>query len=221
MTTPALTPVVVSRIQNRRGTQAQFNALYPTGYQGIGGFGSITGFDITTYPDVLMPGEIALCTDSRRIFIGNVNGEYIEISNLFANNELVLTPVDIVLPPVSVPTIIPQLTYAASPYLSILYSLTDSSSTDWNTVGTNFSRSGRLDITAVANFAPTTVTPPQVPVTPVTLMDTGTEINLQYPNVVNFIAEYDTLGTSIEIYYSHNFSSSLTFSTSTMRWIAF
>jgi hypothetical protein len=34
-------PVVVSRIQNRRGTQAQFNALYPPGYNGIGGFGNI------------------------------------------------------------------------------------------------------------------------------------------------------------------------------------
>jgi hypothetical protein len=35
-------PVVVSRIQNRRGTQTQFNALYPPGYSGVGGFGGLS-----------------------------------------------------------------------------------------------------------------------------------------------------------------------------------
>ncbi len=164
------TPVTVTRIQNRRGTQAQFETLYPQGYQGTGGFGDpvwstqpvlissvvatgttitvsiisaylmppyntllvpgsaivvsgvtpsiyndtytissidtvtspgftlincasiLTGsadpdtgsfylpFVIENYQGVLLPGEIALCTDSRRMFIGNLNGEYIDVS---------------------------------------------------------------------------------------------------------------------------------------------
>ena len=160
------TPVVVSRIQNRRGTQSQFNGsyvppgpgpIYPTGYNGIGGFGSVSGPLIATtstsgtgsvatvsfaaatylenspigssvtitgvtpvgyngiwtvtassgtsvsfasattgvqtvagtitrpynsinYPSVLLAGELALCTDSGRVFMGNINGEYLEIS---------------------------------------------------------------------------------------------------------------------------------------------
>jgi hypothetical protein len=145
------TPVVISRIQNRRGTQIQFNALYPVGYNGIGGFGSIfaakttiaasgtgtsatitftggsfvVGSTITVvgvtpsgyngtyivdsavgntvtyacsatgaqtvsgqayptynsilFPGVLQPGEVALLTDTRRFFVGNLNGEYIEL----------------------------------------------------------------------------------------------------------------------------------------------
>jgi hypothetical protein len=72
-------PVVVSRIQNRRGTQAQFDALYPVGYTGIGGYGSLPGFNATNFPDVLLPGEVAFCTDTRRFFIGNINAEYTEV----------------------------------------------------------------------------------------------------------------------------------------------
>ena len=72
-------PVVVSRIQNRRGTQVQFDALYPVGYTGIGGYGSLPGFNVTNFPDVLLPGELAFCTDTRRLFIGNINGEYTEV----------------------------------------------------------------------------------------------------------------------------------------------
>lgn len=67
------TPVVVSRIQNRRGTQADFDNLYPPGYTGTGG---------AIGPDILQPGELALCTDTRRVFIGNINGEYIELATL-------------------------------------------------------------------------------------------------------------------------------------------
>lgn len=75
-------PVVVSRIQSRRGTQAQFDALYPLGYSGIGGYGSLPGFNSTNYPNVLMPGELALCTDTRRVFLGNLNAEYLEFALL-------------------------------------------------------------------------------------------------------------------------------------------
>jgi hypothetical protein len=73
-------PVTVTRIQNRRGTQDQFDDLYPPGYDGTGGFGSVVGFNITNYPGVLLSGEIALCTDSRRVFLGNINGEYLELA---------------------------------------------------------------------------------------------------------------------------------------------
>ena len=61
------TPVVVTRIQNRRGTQAQFDALYPNGQPGTG-------------PNILQPGELALVTDSPgKVYIGNINGTYFEI----------------------------------------------------------------------------------------------------------------------------------------------
>ena len=69
------TPVVVSRIQNRRGTQAQFDALYPEGQPGFG-------------PDILQPGEIALITDPPgKVYIGSLNGTYFEIG-VSSNNTL-------------------------------------------------------------------------------------------------------------------------------------
>lgn len=79
MPTPVPYPVTVTRIQNRRGTYSQFLALYPVGYNGVGGFNSIPGYTATTYPNVLQPGELALCTDNRKMFMGNLNGEYIEV----------------------------------------------------------------------------------------------------------------------------------------------
>lgn len=75
------TPVVVTRIQNRRGTQDQFDALYPLYYTGTGGFGSIPGFNMSTYPNVLSPGEVALCIDTRKTFLGNINGTYVELAS--------------------------------------------------------------------------------------------------------------------------------------------
>jgi hypothetical protein len=73
-------PVVVSRIQNRRGLQTQFDELYPPGYLGVGGYGSIVNFTPENFPNVLLPGEIVLCTDTRKVFIGNVNGEYLQLA---------------------------------------------------------------------------------------------------------------------------------------------
>jgi len=132
-------PVVVSRIQNRRGTQAQFNALYPFGYNGIG------GADINLYPNILLQGELALCTDTRRVFIGNINGEYIELQTVLDG----LPPVMVSLPPVAVFTVIPQLTYPATPFFNIAYDITDVGGPDWDAVGTQYSRNGELQITAV------------------------------------------------------------------------
>jgi hypothetical protein len=214
-------PVVVSRIQNRRGTQTQFNALYPPGYAGVGGYGSIPGFNSTNFPNVLMPGELALVTDTRRSFIGNLNGEYIELAELTAGGEF-LEPLVIPLPPAALWTIITPLTIelTASPFNNILYSITDNPSPNWDSVGTNFSRNGELQITSTVPFAPI-LNPPFPPITPVTLTDTGTEINTVLPNSISFMAQYNITNTQIEILYMHDFAGPLTFSTNTVKWIPF
>lgn len=214
------TPVVVSRIQNRRGTQSQFDTLYPVGYQGIGGYGdpSWPGFDSTNYPNVLMPGELALCTDSRNVFLGNSNGEYIKLSTINTSG-IQLTPLTISLPPVGVPTVIPELTYAVTNFFTLLYDLTDAPpdipppGTAPGVVGPSFSSNGELKITAIAS--------PPVPPLPVTLVDTSVEINLNPSYNIGFSAKYDNdLGPSnIQICYQHNFPTPLIFSTSTIQWI--
>jgi hypothetical protein len=201
-------PVVVSRIQNRRGTQDQFNALYPLGYTGTG------GCDILLYPDILLPGELALCTDSRRIFLGNENGEYVEIPIVLGDG-IFLHPLRLTLIPAASFTQIPELDYLSTPFFTLLYDLTDDTlMEDWNTVGTNFSKNGELKITAINNEP-----------TDASLTDTGTEINLTPLYDISFKAVYnnDPLPNSphIEIWYTHNFPTNLTFSTSTISWISF
>ena len=101
-------PVVVSRIQNRRGTQAQFDSLYPPGYTGIG------GVSIITWPNILLPGELALATDTRNIYLGNLNGEYVKIST-GAGENIALLPLVVSLPPAAIFTVIPELTFLATP----------------------------------------------------------------------------------------------------------
>jgi hypothetical protein len=215
------TPVVVSRIQNRRGTQSQFDALYPTGQPGTG-------------PNVLQPGEIALCTDTGRVFVGTVNlasekGFYIELATASSTSSLTFLPQSINLPPSpAVWSPIPALDHTATPFYNILYSITDAtqspvgSPAPANTVGTNFSKNGELKITAIV----TPVAPP--PPDAVTLTDIGTEINNAppVPNVllipptvipdISFRADYD--GSNIRISYIHNFPANLTFSTSSIYW---
>ncbi len=232
---PSASPVVVSRIQNRRGTQSQFLALYPPGYLGAGGFGdpSFPGFDITNYPSVLMPGELALCTDSRRIYMGNLNGEYIELAEQLVDG-LFLGPSTWVLPPVGVFTPItksitlPNLSvvtitmdYVPTPFFDIIYSITDDPNPDWNTVGVNYARNGSLQITAVQPFAPLPPTPPFPTPTPANLTDSGTEINNLQPSNISFIAQYNLANTDIEILYMHDFPVNLTLNTSTIQWLPF
>ena len=110
MVTPIPTmPVKVSRIQHRRGTQAEFNALYPPGYTGRGG---VAG------NDVLQAGEMALCTDTRRVFMGLPNGEYTELAlktGVYAGSTA-LTPIHIELPNTAVFTPISQLSYKVISY---------------------------------------------------------------------------------------------------------
>lgn len=207
------TPVVVSRIQNRRGTQSQFDALYPVGYNGTGGyypgFADVT-FTPANYPDVLLPGEIALITDTRRVFVGNINGEYIELAE--GSTGINLSPLVITLPSAGVFTAIPALSYEPTPFNSILYDLTDDTNPNWNVPGTDFSRNGTLQVTSVKYVA----APPAA-----TLTDIGTEINNASPSTISFIAEYDFTQTVIEIKYMHDFPGDLTFSSSSIIWLPF
>ena len=208
-------PVTVSRIQNRRGTQAQFDALYPPGYTGVG------PVNINLWPNILMPGELALCTDTRRIFLGNLTGEYVEIASVLGGG-ILLAPLVIQLPPTVVfpapPIFVPinpsggfveSLDYLATPFFTLLYDITDNTANpDWNTVGTSFSRNGEMKITA-ATFGGGTVS----------LTDSSVDVNNTVYDI-SFTADYNSPAT-IEISYSHNFPGSLTFSSSTILWLPF
>jgi hypothetical protein len=200
------TPVVVSRIQNRRGTQTQFDNLYPPGYTGTG------GVDINVWPNILLPGELALATDTRRVFLGNLNGEYIELTNS-SLTDIALLPLVLVLPPAAVFTAIPQLEIDPTPFFTLFYDITNSLNPDWNTVGATFSRNGEMKITATVD----NILPPDR----ATLTDTSTEINLEVPDDISFVAQYNLASTKIEILYKHDFAGSLTFSTSSLHWLPF
>ena len=212
-------PVIVSRIQNRRGTQTQFdgltytpggpNSLYPQGYNGLNGYGSFPDFDSVNYPNVLLPGELAFCTDTFKVFIGNVNGAYTEIGSGSSSGDL--TPVVTILPPTQPsgdPPIfshIATLDYQVTPFFNMIYDVTDSILSDWNSTGTSFSKNGELKITAISGG-------------PASLVDTAVEINtggtfFSLQAVFNY--------PSIEIWYSHDHSTNLTFSTSSIRWLPF
>ena len=311
------TPVVVSRIQNRRGTQSQFDALYPAGYSGVGGFGetqwnappvaftNITGtgsvvtitflstslvspydtllvpgstiivsgtvpviyndtytvssvdtvsvpgytkvscaaaftglmtvpgqivlpFVAANYTGVLLPGEIALCTDSRRVFTGNLNGEYVEMT-VADEMGLKLLPLTLELIPVATPTVIPALTYLPTNFFSLLYDITDAPPdfplplTSAGLIGPTFARNGEMKITAIKSpMVPAPPVPPLPfsPVTPVNLVDLSNEINLTPAYDISFSARYDNplAPTHIQIMYQHNFPVSLVFSTATIQW---
>ena len=202
------TPVVVSRIQNRRGTQAQFNALYPV------------------YPNpgsqtALQPGELALITDAPgRVLIGSINGTYLELAVSSTSSSLSFLPLQLVLPPTgSTWATMPLLdTTIPTPFYSILYSITDaplvgSLPAAANTVGSMFSKNGELSITAIL----TQITPLPYPVS---LVDTGTEINAYTtPYDISFKADYSIDG-NIQISYMHDFPVALTFSTSSIIWLS-
>jgi len=194
-------PVTVSRIQNRRGTQAQFNALYPPGYTGVG------PVDINIWPNILMPGELALATDTRRIFLGNLTGEYVELAAATGGG-ILLGPLVLQLPPIGIFTPIPQLNYPATPFFTLLYDVTDALSPDQNVVGTTFSRNGEMKITAVVDFGPGSVA----------LTDTSIDVNTTLFDI-SFTADYN--GPDIEISYMHDFPGNLTFSSSTILWLPF
>jgi hypothetical protein len=191
------TPVVVSRIQNRRGTQAQFDSLY-TSYPGVG-------------PNVLQPGEIALCTDSHRIFIGNLNGTYDELGTA-TSNDIILEPLIKQLAPAASFTIIPELTILPTAFFTYLYSITDSVSLDAGSIGVTFSRNGEMKIASVVNFVPVP------PLTPVAMTDESVEINRTAFDIV-FQAEYNSTQTGIEIQYKHDFPGNLNLCISSIQWV--
>lgn len=223
------TPVVVSRIQNRRGLKDDFLYLYPPGYNGVDGFGYIPSYteENPQYQNILQPGELALCTDSRELFMGNVNGQYIKLnvdSSLEPEN-LILRPNSIVLQPTASYQPLSEDNYEFSPrpFLNILYDITDTVIDTGsailpsapNTTGVNFARSGQLTITATGTLA--------------TLSDNHTVINNYplipqpiigpYPPDVDFKVEYNE-GGNLLLKYKHNFPGPLTFTTSTIVWIS-
>lgn len=185
------TPVVISRIQNRRGLQADFDALYPAGQPGSG-------------PDVLQPGEIALCTDTGNVYIGtidsNISGYYIKIAPVSSGGPVEFLPSVSVLAPTSTWTQV-LAPIDDTPFFTLLYSLTDIVTTDPNAVGINFSKNGELIITSTDTDA--------------TLADIGTEINTTLYDI-NFTVTKS--GTTIELLYIHNFPTPITFSTGSIIW---
>lgn len=215
-------PVIVSRIQNRRGTQAQFdgliynpagpNSMYPSGYNGVGGYGSFPDFTSANYPNVLLPGEIGFVTDTSNMYIGNTNGRYTKIqSSGTISPGVELLPAVFSLAPTQSGSAAPVfatitgLTFVATPFFSMLYDVTDSGSLDWNALGTSFSKNGEVTVSCVSGG-------------PATLTDTANEINTS-STFFSLIAVYNA--PYIEIQYSHNHPTNLTFSTSTVHWVPF
>lgn len=233
-------PVVISRIQNRRGTQAQFDNLYPPGYTGVGGFGSIVGFNITNYPNVLSAGEIALCTDTRRTFIGNLNGEYIELGagggggSLSVSDEGSLltaaaTSMDFVgsgvtatavgsavtvsvgTPPPLLITLTPQTSYTLIPGLT-------HTATPYYTISYSL-----VDVTTInpntpgVNFSSNGTLQITSTTTTATLTQSSTDVNTTSSSTISFSAA--KVGANIQISYIHNFTGNLTFSTSSLIWV--
>lgn len=189
-------PVVVSRIQNRRGTQDQFDNLY-TSYPGVG-------------PNILQPGELCLCTDSHRIFIGNVNGTYDELGTA-TSNDIILQPFIKQLAPAASFTIIPELSILPTSFFDVFYSVTNASILDAGAIGNSFARNGELKVTAIVNYVATP------PAGPVTLIDQSVDINTTAYDV-SFEARYNNTYTSIDFFYKHNFTTNLVFASSSIQW---
>lgn len=313
------TPVLVSRIQNRRGTQAQFDALYPPGYTGVGGYndsgtydpkkdsslipinvlsgdgskitmkvstasipsnknvfvgstitidgavpsnydstyvisevingstlqppepgitiiksnstttGTVTSpgkfyipFVKANFPEILQPGEIALCTDTGNVYIGNLNGEYVRFAINISGVSFM--PLTVELEPNNTPTVISELSYDPVNFFTLFYDLTDFPAdlpppdTTAGEPGSMFSRNGQMNITAIMS----PITPPMPSVSPVNLVDTFNEINLTPAYDISFSAQYDNTASpsKIQILYQHNFppDKKLVFSTATIKW---
>lgn len=204
------TPVVVSRIQHRRGTQDQFNALYPPGYTGVGGYDGPS--------TILQPGELAVCMDSRRVFVGALNGEYFEMGTGSGtggggSSECCggLIAVSIPLQP-SPDTYapVPGVRFNPTPFHDIQYSATDATSPDVDAPGTMYTRSGKLTITSLKQSAASDL---------VNLVDYSVEVNKTVYDLV-FRADYDGDGKSILVSYRHNFPMPLRMTTSSIVWIS-
>ena len=193
-----MTQVVLSRIQNRRGTQAEFNALY--------NIGAPSG-------EQLQPGEIGMCTDTKRVFIGTTTGAYTELNaaghSLVATDALEFIPMQATLVPQTSWTSIGIFAYTVPStatsigVLNILYSLTEPV-----TLATApYTKNGTLCVTSTTTSA--------------SLTDTGSEINLYTGTApdISFRAIFG--GGTVQIQYKHNFTGSLIIKASTVHWVGF
>jgi hypothetical protein len=115
--------VVISRIQNRRGTQSEFDAL-PS--------------------PKLAPGEIGMTTDTQRVFIGNADGSYLEFTIQESFNQLLFTPLIIPLPISGTFIPVPGLEFIAGGLLNIIYTVSDTASPS---VPVSYSKSGTMTVT--------------------------------------------------------------------------
>jgi hypothetical protein len=238
------TPVVVSRIQNRRGLQIEFNGLvwsggtgpdsiYPMGYTGIEGYDGFPDFTAVNYPNVLLPGELCLCTDSQNIYMGDLNGTYIIVATGvpggLALDQLTPSvwelwggqPYGTITRTIAGPTTV-TLEYDATPFFNIMYSVTDASVPEWNATGPNYAENGILQVTAVQYFTPNIPNPPAGDITPATLVNTSSMIDKNVattPVNLSFIAQYDVTQTKIQILFRHDYEGALILSTSTIKWI--
>lgn len=174
------TPVVVSRIQNRRGLQSAFDALYDTSNQA----------------GRLRPGELALCHDTNRLFMGTE----VSPTNAIGYFEIISggnpAPLEILLSDNSAFgswSTITQLTVVSTSFLTIYYSIDNNDNT--------FSKNGELKITSTSDTA--------------TLTDTGVEIN---PTIFDISFKAELLGDNIVVQYKHNFGTNLMFRTTTLVW---
>jgi hypothetical protein len=207
------------------------DSIYPLGYDGIGGYGSYNDFNSTNYPNVLLDGELCLCTDTQNIYMGDVNGTYIIIATNISGEIALdnLTPIVWELTSTGVFTLVTRgagipLEYNATPFFDIIYSATDAALINWNLTGPTYGENGTLQVTAVEYFTPNIPNPnPLLPnITPTTLTNTSSVIdkNLITPINLRFEARYDATHTKIQIYYIHDYAGSLWLSTSTIKWIA-
>ena len=193
---------LVTRFTSRRGTQAEFDALYPPGYTGTG------GVDLKLYPKVLAQGEMGVCLDTSRVFLGALNGEYIELDSSSDVQQLMVRPATVILPPSSGFARLPHLDSIYSPFLLIKYSITDNIGAEWTAPGVRYTKSGTLRITASNGEYPTAV-------------DTGNEISYDYSKDVYFTVKTDTAKNNIYVYYRHNFPWPLRLSTAVVSWVGF
>lgn len=207
--------VVLSRIQNRKGTLVEFEDLYAP----------------LSDPSLqLLPGELGLAFDEStgeyRLFIGGLtSGTYTEIAidgnPTTLDSTLNISPLVVYLAPSAIWSPVTSLWYTPSIsnsntcLLNILYGVVEQELTPVPMSTTPFTKSGQLSITTTPVRSGDSFTPVSI------LTDTGTEIN-QYPDPqpdISFRATYS--GGTVQVEYKHDFPGLVQLSTSTIKWATF
>lgn len=192
----------ITRFTNRKGTQAQFDALYPRQYNGVG------GVDLARYPNVLAQGEIGLCTDTCRVFMGTLNGEYIELeADRATTSQVQLQPFVRYLIPSNTFRPIPGFSFRSVPLMNIEYSVSDSSSSDWTRPGKEYTKNGKLTVSSIDGN--------------VTHLDSAVETSPNYNYDIYFKVVTDSSGLACTMFYRHNYKATLTFSSQSTQWAPF